>query len=431
MKKTFVLIDCNNFYVSCERVFNPGLEGKPVVVLSNNDGCIIARSNEAKALGIRMGEPFFKRRDWMLQNGVAVYSSNYTLYGDMSCRVMQQLHEMAPEVEIYSIDEAFLLFRGNEPFSVADHCRHIRKKIRQCTGIPISAGAGQTKTLAKIAADFAKKEPAYQGVFDLPAAGGADRFLEKIPVRDVWGIGSRYAEKLNRRGIVTAKDLKYADETWIGKNLTVNGLKTVLELRGVSCIPMDHLPEPRKTIISSKSFGREVTSLEELQEALSEYVSRAAEKLRAQGSVTSCVTVFVATNRFKNSPQYTNSAVCSPVCATAFTPEIVRCALSGLKSIYRAGYSYKKAGVILSGIVPDSALQLPLFLQESDIYTAKKKNLMGAVDRINRKWGSDTVRCAASGTDGTWRMKRGLMSGNFTTRWDELPVVRAGTHLPV
>ncbi len=425
MKKTFVLVDCNNFYVSCERVFNPVLEGKPVVVLSNNDGCIIARSNEAKMLGIGMGEPFFKCREMLVKNDVAVYSSNYTLYGDMSCRVMHILHEMAPEVEIYSIDEAFLLFRGFKNFNITDYCRRIRKNIKQHTGIPISAGAGQTKTLAKIAAEIAKKEPSYNGVFDISSVDNIDGFLEHVSVADVWGIGSKYAERLKSKGVFTAKDLKYVDEKWVEKQLGTNGLRTVFELKGFSCIPIDEIPKPRKSIVSSKSFGKDVSSLEEIQEALSEYVSRAAEKLRSQKSVATSVTVFVSTNRFKRQPQYSNSVVCRPACATAFTPELIKYALSALESIYRKGYSYKKTGVVLNGIELAKNIQPPLFLKAEDLYTAEKKTLMRAVDRINRKWGNETVRCASSGVERKWSMRRAFSSGNFTTDWDELPVVKA------
>lgn len=415
------LVDCNNFFASCERVFRPDLWGKPIVVLSNNDGNIIARSNEAKALGIKMGEPYFKIVLFLKKNGVQVFSSNYTLYGDMSHRVMGVLQHLEPDIEIYSIDEAFISLPTGKSFDLSEHGQNIRNTVTRWTGIPVSIGFAYTKTLAKLANRVAKKNTQYQGVFDLTAYDNPDEILTGIEVADVWGIGGQYTKKLNSQGIFTARDLKYANDNWIRKNLTVMGLRTVWELRGIPCIPIEDAPAAKKGIITSKSFGRPVTSLDELREAVATYISRAAEKLRSQQSITNSLHVFLATNIFKpEKPQYSKSIMVRLPEATSSTAVLIKHALKGLKELYRPGYDYQKTGVMLTEIIPATCRQRSLFEPIKN-----DKDLMNALDRINRKWGANTVRYAVSGFKRTWTFRRDHLSRAYTTKWDQLPVVKA------
>ena len=415
------LVDCNNFFASCERVFRPDLRDKPVVVLSNNDGNIIARSNEAKALGIEMAAPYFKVASCLQKNGVAVFSSNYTLYGDMSHRVMSVLQQLEPEVEIYSIDEAFVSLPAGKGFDLTEHGRNIQKTIRQWTGIPVSIGFASTKSLAKLANRVAKKNSQYQGVFDLTASADIDAILSRVEVADVWGIGRQYTKKLHNRGIFTARDLKYANDEWIRKHLTVMGLRTVWELRGTPCIPIEDAPAPKKGIITSKSFGHPVTSLAELREAVATYASRAAEKLRSQHSLAKSLHVFLATNRFKpEKPQYSKSIMIMLPEPTSSTAVLIKYALGGLKDLYRPGFEFQKAGVMLAEIVPASWRQRNLFTRNKS-----DTSLMDALDRINRKWGGNTVRYAVSGFKKSWTFRRDHLSRAYTTKWDQLPIVKA------
>lgn len=420
-KSIFALVDCNNFFVSCERVFRPDLREKSVVVLSNNDGNIIARSNEAKALGIAMGDPYFKVESFLRRNNVTVFSSNYTLYGDMSHRVMAIIHRLEPEVEVYSIDEAFISMPMGKELALAEYGRALRTLVKRSTGIPVSIGFATTKTLAKIANRLAKKNPGYGGVFDMTTAAGIDGLLAKTDVGDIWGIGPQNRKKLNRKGISTALHLKNADDDWVRKQLTVTGLRTVWELRGIPCISLEEAPAPKKGIITSKSFGHSVVSHGELREAVATYMTRAAEKLRAQSSIANSLQVFIATNRFKPEvPQYANSLMVRLPEPTASTPVLIRHALRCLKEIYRAGYEYKKAGVMLTEIVPETHRQQNLFVQEPS-----DTGLMKALDHINRKWGSNAVQYACAGIEKTWTCKRVQLSQAYTTRWDQLPVVKA------
>jgi len=429
----FALADCNNFYASCERVFNPDLIGRPLVVLSNNDGCVIARSNEAKALGVAMGEPFFKREGFFKQHGVRVYSSNYALYGDMSQRVMRTLGRFTPELEIYSIDEAFLDLDSFGARDLDDYGREIRRTVRQWTGIPISIGIGPTKTLAKIANRMAKKFPEHQGVFRVPqpVAGlprapvipGLDALLDRIDVADVWGVGRRYAIKLERYGIRNARQLKDADEAWVRKKMTIQGLHTVLELRGISCLALELAPPPKKSIMVSRSFGRPVATLTEMREAVAAFAARCAEKLRAQQSRAAFLAVFLMTNPHKDEPQYSNILTARLPVATANTPDLIRLALDCLERIYKDGYSYKKAGVMLSGVEPDATRQLSL-LDPTPRLAARQNDLMRALDSVNAKWGRNTLHYAATGIGRPWQMRQERKSGRFTTCWQELPIVR-------
>ena len=418
----FALVDCNNFYVSCERVFNAALEKKPVVVLSNNDGCVIARSNEAKALGIKMGAPFFQNRELFKKNSVRFFSSNYSLYGDMSCRVMTTLQQFTPDIEMYSIDEAFLSLDG---FTDLTHYgRRIRKTVKQHTGMPVSIGIAPTKTLAKVANKIAKKNLSLQGVLDLAMVEDLDTLLETVAVEDIWGVGCRYAAMLNRHGITNACQLKNADDAFIQKNMTIVGLRTVQELRGESCIELEQSPPPKKAIGSSRSFGTPVEKLEELLESVSDYVSRAAEKLRSQGSAAATVQVYLTTNRYKKEPQYANYLSCTLPAPTSYTPDLIACAQACLKTMYRKGYRYKKTGILLTGLTPANGLQLNLFARRKG-NVADQKALMQAVDALNQRFGRNTVQFASSGIDKRWKMLQSYKSPCFTTSWGELPAVKA------
>ena len=422
MKKVFALVDCNNFYASCERLFRPELEGQPIVVLSNNDGCVIARSNEVKALGIKMGDPYFKLKDLIAKHHIHVFSSNYTLYGDLSHRVMTTLQQQEPEVEVYSIDEAFISLPYTPGKLHTDYARYLKNKVKQYVGIPVAVGIGPTKTLAKIANRLAKKNAQLNGVFDITDHGQIDELLANYDVEDVWGIGRQSAHKLRMRGILKAKDLRDADDVWIRKRLTVTGLRTAMELRGISCLPLEMVQPDKKSIISSKSFGRPVSTLSDMREAIATYLSTAAEKLRGQGSAAGTVQVFISTNTFNpNQPQHIQSMMASLPQPSAYTPHLLRAALHCLEQIFKPDYQYKKAGVMLAEIVPAHHQQINLFGPVS----TEKPELMQAVDRINQKWGKQTVQLAAAGIAKTWKMVQSHKSPAYTTNWSELPVVNA------
>jgi DNA polymerase V len=419
MPKLYALIDCNNFYVSCERLFQPRLEGRPVVVLSNNDGCIIARSNEAKALGIKMGQPFFQCRESMARHRVQVYSSNYPLYGDLSQRVMTVLGRIEPEVEVYSIDEAFVRLPAARPEWLREHGRQLRNTVGKQVGIPISIGFGPTKTLAKLANRIAKKQPEHGGVYVFPDEE-REAVLATVEAGDVWGIGRRQAQKLSLIGIRTARDLMRASDTWLRKHLTVTGLRTATELRGISCLDLDEAPAPKKSITSSRSFGQPVTEFRELREALASYVSIAAAKLRAERRKAGCIQVYLTTNRFQeNAPQYANSMAVTLPGPTASTLELIRSAAGVLEKLFRPGYTYQKLGVMLLDLTADSRLQHDLFRPP----IRERPELMDALDRINSRWGRDTLHSAAAGFSRPWRNKQARRSPSYTTSWEELPVV--------
>jgi DNA polymerase V len=425
MKQVCALVDCNNFYVSCERVFNPRLEKKPVVVLSNNDGCIIARSNEVKALGIAMGAPFFKSKHLIQKHQINVFSSNYALYGDMSQRVMNTLYHFTPLLEVYSIDEAFLSLNKPNSFSHREDAQLIRMTVKRSTGIPVSIGIASTKVLAKVANKYAKSEEAYQGVFDLTDYPHLDALLRSTAVDDLWGIGRNYAQLLIKQGIVNAYQLKNADDRWIRDNLTVAGLRIVWELRGRPCIPLEDAPSPKKGICTSRSFGSPVKSFDDLMEAVSSYVSRAAEKLRQQKSLASIVLLYLITGSSKSRPPSMHEATRRLPVPTAYTPHLIHYAKQCLLTVYQDGYQYHKLGVFLTGIVPDHQVQLNLF-SEMGSHLTRKKALMTTMDTINRKWGSTAIFYAASGVQQKgWRMRQAMKSKSFTTRWSDIPLVKA------
>ncbi len=409
------LVDCNNFYVSCERVFDPRLCGVPVVVLSNNDGCVIARSNEAKALGIPMGTPFFKVRDLVRRHGVRVFSSNYALYGDMSERVMLTLGEATPDVEVYSIDEAFVRLHAS------DEAAGLRRRVLRDTGIPTSIGVGPTKTLAKAANRFAKKR-ATCGVFDLSAGGDVDDLLADLPVADVWGIGRRWAAKLCAAGLPTARHLRDADDQWVRRHLNVTGLRTVHELRGIPCIPFEEMPVERKTVTCSRSFGEPVERLGPIREAVAHYAAQAAAKLRREGLAAAILRVFVTTKYYGEEPHRTGLYTLTLPRPTAFAPDLVRYAKLGLERAYRPGYAYRKAGVQLMGLSPADRVQGNLFVAADP---RRQARLMAMMDRVNRRFGRGTLFLAAEGTGRSWAMRQARRSPRYTTRWDELALVRA------
>ncbi|MCS6293365.1 MAG: Y-family DNA polymerase [Nitrospira sp.] len=422
MPPIFALVDCNNFYASCERVFNPRLEGKPIVVLSNNDGCVVARSNEAKALGIAMGVPEFQIRSLLQAHQVQVFSSNYTLYGDMSQRVMETLEQFCPDLEVYSIDEAFLSLSGFTSRDLTEYGRTIRTTVKRWTGLPVSVGIAETKTLAKIANRVAKRTPDTNGVFDLLACSDRDALLGRVPVEDVWGIGRNLTRLLNQHGIMTALQLREADDQWIRKHLGIVGLRLVMELRGISCLDLEECPAPRQSLTCSRAFGQLISTLADMEEAVSSYTSRVAEKLRRERLAATVMTVCLTTNEFKEGPQYSNALTLKLSVATDSTSDLIRSALQGIRTIYREGYRYKKAGVILTGLVPVSQIQTDLFDYQD---REKSKRLMSALDAINHRWGADTLHYASSGISKAWKTQFQYRSPAYTTDWTALPIVTA------
>ena len=411
MPPVFALVDCNNFYASCERVFNPKLNSQPIVVLSNNDGCVVARSNEAKALGIGMGVPEFQIRPLLSAHRVQVFSSNYTLYGDMSQRVMETLEQFSPDVEVYSIDEAFLSLVGFEPRGLIEHGRLIRRTVPQWTGIPVSVGIAETKTLAKIANRIAKRTPDTGGVFDLLACPDREALLGRVAVEDVWGIGPNHARLLKQHGITTALQLRGVDDQWIRKRMGIVGLRLVMELRGVSCLDLEQCPPPKQSLTCSRAFGKLISTLKEMEEAVSVYTSRVAEKLRCERLAATVLTVCLTTNEFKEGPQYSNALTLKLPIVTASTADLIRCALQGIRAIYRDGYLYKKAGVVLTGLVPVSQTQADLFDSQD---RRKSTRLMTALDAVNDRWGAGTLHYASSGI--TRHGRRGFTGAHPPTR---------------
>jgi len=422
MARALALVDCDNFYVSCERVFDPGLRGRPVVVLSNNDGCIISRSDEAKALGIRMGAPLHEERRLVEAHDVRVFSSNYVLYGDMSWRVMQTLSEFAPEVEVYSIDEAFLGLECTGQREARALGEAVRGRLGRWTGLPVTVGVGATKTLAKIAARVARKSEKAEGVAVLSDARLTEAALARVAARDVWGIGPSRARVLKEAGVETALDLARADERWARCRLGVVGARIVLELRGTPCLPLDSCPRPRHTVTASRSFGRLVKSREELCEAVSYFVTKAAERLRRARLAACVLVVFAATDRFGAGEQYSATATLRLPVPSDITPELVAHARRGAEQIHREGLLYKKAGVTLLELVPAAPAQAGLF---DGLDRPRAGRVAEAVDRINKRWGDDTVRYGARAADRPWRGKVEKRSPRYTTKWEELLKIEA------
>jgi DNA polymerase V len=418
----YALVDGNNFYVSCERVFNPQLRDQPVVVLSNNDGCVVARSNEVKALGVKMGTPWFQMKELARQHGILALSSNYGLYADMSSRMMAVLGTYSPDQEIYSIDECFLGMQGFSHYDLVDHGQRIRHQVLKWVGIPVCVGYGETKTLAKLANHCAKKNLAGEnGVCDLTRLSQSERsrVFAALPVNEVWGVGRRLTEQLGQRGITTVEQLRTADAETLRQAFSVVLERTVRELNGTACLDLEAVAPNKQQILSSRSFGAYVYTLPELQEAVALYMSRAAEKLRRQGSLAGMVQVYIRTNPFKeNAPQYQRGVNVPLTEATDDTLRLIQAAHWGLRRLYRSGYAYQKAGVALLDLRPRSHAQMDLFST-----LPNRHALMQVMDRINASFGRGTLRTAAEGIRPAWRMKRERMSPAYTTRWDQLAEV--------
>ncbi len=416
-KKKIALIDCNSFYVSCERLFNPKIQNIPVVVLSNNDGCVISRSTEAKKIGIKMGEPYFKVKDLVKRNNVQIFSSNYALYGDISRRVMKVLKGFTDKIEVYSIDEAFLDLSHIKDEKIEDYGKQIRERVLKWTGIPTSVGISNTKTLSKVANHIAKKNKA--GVIFLKE--NFDNILKNFDIVDIWGVGRQLSKLYLKNGINNAYQLKNISNTWVKKSTNVLGAKTVMELRGISCINLETEETRRKSCCVSRSFGKKVESLDKLKESITTHCLNAAEKIRTDKQTTRAVTIFIRTSPFdKNRKYYSNSICIELPVATNNSIELIKTAISGLKKIYKYGYFYQKAGIVLSKLKDDSEKELNLL---APILENKSKPLMRAIDFTNAKYGRNAISIAQAGIGNGWKMRREHSSKIDTASFDLLPKI--------
>ncbi len=419
----YALADCNNFYASCERVFEPHLEQKPVVVLSNNDGCIIARSQEAKDVGFKMGEPIFKCRDRVKQHNVIVRSSNFSLYGDMSRRVMQTIRLFSPDVEVYSIDEAFIKLDGLRGIGrdFEQEMRRMRAAVLQWTGIPISIGIGKTKTLAKLANHYAKKTPEVGGVAKIPQNPTA--MLREVEVGDIWGIGRQWSKKFKNIGVHTAFDLVQMEPAVIQKTFNIVAMKTAMELRGSTYFRLEQTPDQRKTLLRSRSFAKPVTTWQEVSEAIASHATRAAEKLRNEELVASVLKVFFHTSLFNHQkPRHSAHATIELIPPTNITHTIIKAALDAAHPIWREGFEYKRAGIYLLEL-SKGHVQASLF--DSQEEKIRNKQMMSVLDTVNANMGSGTLHFAATGFTKVMQMRQLQRSPRYTTHWDELPQVTA------
>ena len=416
-KNKVALIDCNSFYVSCERLFNPKIIKKPVVVLSNNDGCVISRSTEAKKIGIKMGEPYFKVKELVKKNNVHIFSSNYALYGDISRRVMKTLRSFSDKIEIYSIDEAFVDLSHVEEKEVEKYGKEIRERVLKWTGIPTSVGISNTKTLSKVANHIAKKNKT--GVIYLKE--NIDESLKNFHISEVWGVGKQLSKLYIKNGIETAYQLKNISNSWVKKSTNVLGAKTVMELRGIPCINLETHETKRKSCCVSRSFGKKVESLEKLQESITTHCLNAAEKIRNDGQITRSITIFIRTSPFdKNRKYYSNSTTIDLPVSTSNSLELVKMAMKGLKKIYKYGYFYQKAGIILSKLTDFSENELNLL---TPIMENKSKTLMKAIDFTNAKYGRNAISIAQAGIDNSWKMRKEHSSKIDTASFSYLPKV--------
>lgn len=413
----FALVDCNNFYASCQRVFEPHLRNKPVVILSNNDGCVIARSNEAKALGIPMGAPAFEYKNTFNTNNVHVFSSNYALYGDMSSRVMNILATYSPDIEIYSIDEAFLKFKGFELFDLNQIGLDMQKTVTKGTGIPISVGIAPTKALAKVANKIAKKYPERtKSVYTIDTEEKKIKALKWTKIEDVWGIGRKHARRLQAKNILTAYQFTLLSDDWVRKEMAVVGLRLKHELQGKSTLDLE-LPKNKKSIATTRSFEKMYTKFEDISERVATFTASCSEKLRHQDSHCNMIMVFVQTNYFrKDQPQYSRSIVIQTDFPTNSTIELNHYAQIGLKAIYKEGFQYKKAGVIVMGLTPNTETQLSLF----NCSNPKHQPLMQAIDKMNKSYGVNKIKFATQSTGRQWKMKQEKLSNCFTTKFKEI-----------
>jgi DNA polymerase V len=419
-RKVFALVDCNNFYVSCERVFNPKLAGRPVVVLSNNDGCIVSRSEEAKAIGVKMGAPLYQVQALLDAHDAAVFSSNYALYGDMSRRVAETLEQFTPDIELYSIDEAFLNLDYGVEDELDETAQEMRRRVERWTGIPVCIGIAETKTLAKVAVEIAKHSEKARGVVNLVDPTYLTPALARVKIEKVWGVGPNYARRLKRAGIKTALDLRSADAERWRMHTSIMLERVIYELRGVSCLPLELCPPPRRSLTVSRSFAAPVETLAELREAVALYATRAGEKLRRQKLVASALVVFLSTNRFAGETLYAPSAAVTLPSATSYTPDLIRYAHHALEKIYIEGHRFKKAGVMLVGLSPPAPAQPSLFISNE-----RADRLMEALDRLNARMGSDTISYGALGFKkrAHWETTCGRRSPRCTTRWEELLIL--------
>lgn len=419
----YALVDCNNFYVSCERLFRPDLKAKPIVVLSNNDGCVVSRSQEVKDLGVGMGQPWFQLQALAKQHGIVAFSSNYALYGDMSERVMSVLRGMAPRIEVYSIDESFLDLTGLE--DRAGLGRQIRDRVGRWVGIPVCVGIGATKTRAKLANHIAKKHSIWNGVFDLEALCPEEQWtwLSRIGVGEVWGVGRKLSRRLEAMGVVTVSDLLSEETEAIRQHFGVTLARTVEELRGVACLALEEVSPPKKQIMVSRSFGKAVLTLDELTQPVVSYAARAGEKLRREGAVTQAIMVFARTNPFRDRyPQYSATRLVPLVSATQDSRLIIEAAVAGLRDLYRPGFLYQKVGVMLCDLSPASVDQADLFVRGDD---ERSHRLMALMDGLNRRMGRGSLFFAGQGIERRWQSQFNLKSGAYTTDWRALPVVCA------
>jgi DNA polymerase V len=413
------LVDCNNFYVSCERVFNPKLEDRPVIILSSNDGCAIARSNEAKECGVKMAQPLYQFTDIVKKHDIQVLSGNFHLYTDMSNRVMQVLADMAPATQQYSIDECFLDITGL-PDDLDEYGQAVRAKVKQWTGIPVGIGIAETKTLAKVANRIAKVSKKAGGVLNLVDSQWRDKALEMTEVGEVWGVGKQFAKKLHRNGVKTALDLVNQPDGWIRQEMAVGGLKTVRELRGEDCIGFDSIPKPKQTTLVSRSFGQTVTDLDALINAVTVFATTAATDIRRADLVSSAVSVSIETNRFSNEPQYAPSRSVELTPATNNTKHIVRAAIQGVKEAYREGFKFKRAGVMLLDLVDADHAPLSLF----NHHDPKDGKLIEAFDQINRRQGPGAINFGTAGQPSIWHSASAFRSPRYTTEWSDIPGVK-------
>ncbi len=418
--KKIALIDCNAFYVSCERLFNPKIRKKPVVVLSNNDGCIISRSNEAKSLGIKMGEPYFKAKEIIVKNKVQVFSSNYSLYGDISRRVMRTLKRFNSDIEVYSIDEAFLDLSNFSDEEVENVGHEIRSVVLQWTGIPTSIGIAKTKTLSKVANHIAKKKKS--GVTSLIGIENIDPILEKVEINDVWGVGRQLTKFFHKNGIYNARQLKNKSNTWIKKNSNVLSSRTAMELKGISCIDLETTSSKRKSCVVSRSFGKRVENFQELKEAIANYCLNASEKIRSESLVAKSITIFIRTSPFQNQyGYYSNSKTIDFPIATNNSIEVVKAAILILENIFKNGYRYQKAGVLLSNL-SDVNDAKNLFSSERD---EKINSLMRSIDNTNYRYGRATLSLASAGVHKKWNTKKQYFSKIDTADFYCLPSIKA------
>ncbi len=416
-KKKIALIDCNSFYVSCERLFNPKIKNTPVVVLSNNDGCVISRSTEAKKLGIKMGEPYFKVKELVRKNNVQIFSSNYSLYGDLSRRVMKILKGFSDKIEIYSIDEAFIDLSHIKDENIEDYGKRIRERVLKWTGIPTSVGISCTKTLSKVANHVAKKNKT--GVIFLKE--NIDDVLKNFSISDIWGVGRQLSKLYIKNGINNAYKLKNISNSWVKKSTNVLGAKTVMELRGIPCINLETEETKRKSCCVSRSFGRKVENLNKLKESITTHCLNAAEKIRNDNQTTRSITVFIRTSPFdKNRKYYSNSLTIDLPVATNNSLELVKVAIEGLKKIYKYGYFYQKAGVILSKLSEAGEKNLNLL---TPILENKSQTLMKAIDVTNAKYGRNVISVAQAGINNSWKMRREHSSKIDTASFDSLPKI--------